>query len=117
VKFQSIGLSCTHRIYDPQLAVPLHTDVWILHPEHPGKAIGKGKAGVSWKTPKSKSLTSIVCEVGAQLVMIEQVLYPNIKPMYQAHQLHLDVLEDALNSAFVNDCWVMWGSNYLLPVD
>ncbi|KAG0573390.1 hypothetical protein KC19_VG174500 [Ceratodon purpureus] len=96
--------------------VRVHKDVWVLHPEHHGTAVAKGRAGTHYKVQKSKLPSNRPCEVGVQWVQVEDVFVQGVTPMYAAKQPHLHVMEDALSSTTEGMAWVMWNTDYLLEI-
>jgi hypothetical protein len=62
-----------------------------------------GKAGVSWKMPKTKNPSKILCDVGQQMVHLERVFMNNVTPMYARRQVAIQMLEDTLKPGFPDD--------------
>ncbi|KAG0608824.1 hypothetical protein M758_8G135900, partial [Ceratodon purpureus] len=96
--------------------VRMHKDVWVLHPEHSGTAVAKGRAGTHYKVQKSKMPWNRPCEVGIQWVHVEDVFVQGVNPMYASKQTHIHVMEDALSSTSEDMGWVMWNTDYLLEI-
>ena len=94
----------------------IHKDVWILHPEHRGTAVAKGRAGVHYKVSKSKLPLDKPCKNGIQWISIEDVFVPAIVPMYATKQNGISILEDALASSSNTSTWLMWNAEYLQEV-
>ena len=90
--------------------------LYLLHPEHHGYAIAERKAGVHYKTPKSKMEGRDCTNVGVQWVSVQRVLVPNIVPMYASRQTHIRIMEDVPGD-FVKDAWVVWNTDYLLAME
>ncbi|KAG0595539.1 hypothetical protein M758_UG175100 [Ceratodon purpureus] len=87
--------------------VRMHKDVWILHPEHWGTAIAKGRAGTHYKVPKSKMPIDRPCDHGVQWVQVEDVFVTGVTPMYASRQKDARVMEDATPSSSKNGSWLM----------
>ena len=94
----------------------MHKDVWILHPEHHGRAVARGRAGAHYKIQKSKLPRDRPCEPGMQWVLVQDVFLQGVTPMYAGKQGHVRVLEDALESGSENATWVMWNTDFLLEI-
>lgn len=94
----------------------MHKDVWILHPEHWGTAIAKGRAGTHYKVPKSKMPIDRPCDHGVQWVQVEDVFVTGVTPIYASRQKDARVMEDATPSSSKNGSWLMWNTDYLLEV-
>lgn len=96
--------------------IRVHKDVWILHPEHHGTAVARGRAGTHYKVQKSKQPRDRPCDVGVQWVLVQDVFVPRVAPMYAAKQGHIRAMEDALESSSAEATWVMWNTDYLLEI-
>lgn len=94
----------------------MHKDVWVLHPEHWGTAVAKGRAGTHYKVQKSKMPADRPCEHGVQWVHIEDVFVTGVTPMYASKQKEIALMEDALAKGSKDASWLMWNSDYLLEV-
>jgi hypothetical protein len=94
--------------------VALNRAVYIIHPDHHGDAIAKGKAGVHYKLPKGK-MEGRVCDIGVQWVHVQRVFLPGVRPMYWKKQSHVMVVEDAITD-FAEDAWIQWNPDYLIEM-
>lgn len=88
-------------------------DVWIIHPDMGHKVVGSGRSGASWKSPRCKRGP---CDSPMQVVDLQQVFFPNVRPLFPKKQTHLKVLEDALEGQFVEDGQVIWDTRFLKPM-
>ena len=94
----------------------MHKDVWILHPEHTGTAIAKGRSGIHYKVQKSKIPRGMPCAPGIQWVLVQDVFVPGIAPMYSSKQPGVRIMEDAMSSTSEDSTWVMWNTDYLREI-
>jgi hypothetical protein len=74
-----------------------------------------GKAGVSWKTPKAKNPSDILCDIGQQMVHIECIFLNDVTPMYANRQSTIKTLEDTLKPTFADNGFLRWDVGYLVP--
>lgn len=96
--------------------VRMHKDVWVLHPEHHGTAVARGRAGTHYKVQRSKIPPGRPCEMGVQWVHVQDVFVPGVVPMYAGKQPHIHVMEDALGNSNDDASWVMWNTDFLLEI-
>ena len=94
----------------------MHKDVWILHPEHPGTTIAKGRSGTHYRVQKSKMPKDRPFETDMLWVLVEDVFVLKVTPIYAAKQTKVRSMEDALPTTSGEAMWVMWNTDFLLEV-
>lgn len=99
-----------------QEPIRMHKDVWILHPEHHGTVVAKGRSGFHYKVAKSKLPRDRPCEIGIQWVCVQDVFLPGVAPMYASRQSHVRIMEDAMAAKDDGGEWIMWNTDFLLEV-
>ena len=92
-------------------AIAVNSLCYILHPDHGSTVVAEGRAGGSWKAPKSQF--GSLCGVGEQMVQVHKILKPNLPLPFVEDRQPFTLLDHALVKPSGSSVYVKWLSKLL----